>query len=470
MAVGRFFNKRIFSWKVVLSFTCLITVYFFLYQNVNSVFGQPLFFRSIMEVIQKNSPFDRMGYHHGTRVVLSMDGNTTLHGHHVVFPSNSAHPPFTLNSSSKKLSPLRSVALPVTKTDHNRHEATNNHNSSKCNGSKSCGNGPHSGPTSGSTNSNNSTKENKDNSRNVVHNSTEEIKIDIKKIPTLEEYHRLLKLNKTIPLLTLFTTWKAAKSKYIAYNNTVKNWIKLLPYVSAPVVFTNDKLLSEQCKTEGWHALPVGRTAAGGAPVLKDMFREVMTRFQSLFYAFSNADILYDDSLIQTLFVTARTQDLNKPVLLVGIRTNVQNVMPHEVITWEAMKSTAKRRGKLFLRNAEDYFITSFSYPWHSIPDVVIGRRAYDNWLVLNARKKKHLLIEISDTVLALHQTTKAGNFEGHRHRDGNYNLRLLTRLYGKIQYGAGSTICASMKSNRGLNNTVTFTRRIKLMKLCYPI
>ena len=463
MAVGRCFNKRIFSWKVAVSFTCLLTVYFFLYQNVNSVFGEPLLFRSLIEVINKNSPFDRTSYHHGTRVVLSMDGNTTLNSHHVALSPNSTHLPSSNGSltTGKELPSLKTVP-PITNRNQKSRTTNNTSNSSRSS-------------SSSSSSSSNNTQENKNNDAiasktKIIENSTSDPKVDIRNINNLEEYHRLLTVNRTLPLLTLFTTWKSAKSKYIAYNNTVKNWMKLLPYVSSPVVFTNDKFLSEQCKAEGWYALPIGRTAAGGAPVLKDMFREVMTRFQSLFYAFSNADILYDNSLIQTLFATAKTQDLNKPILMVGIRTNVQNVMPHEVITWDAMKSTAKRRGKLFLRNAEDYFITSFSYPWHSIPDVVIGRRAYDNWLVLNARKKKHLLIEISDTVLALHQTTKAGNFEGHRHRDGNYNLRLLTRLYGKIQYGAGSTICAPMKSNRGFNNTVTFTRRIKLMKLCYPI
>lgn len=466
MALGRCFNKRIFSWKVAVSFTCLLTIYFFLYQNVNSVFGEPLLFRSLMEAINKNSPFDRTTYHHGTRVVLSMDGNTTLHSQHVALSPNSTHLSSSNNvliAGGKVLSSLKSA---LQATDQRIRITNNSSNNIKCSSNNSC-----------SSNSSDKTQENKDryNDSNVINskdveNSTSEPKVDIKDINNLQEYHRLLTLNRTLPLLTLFTTWKSAKSKYIAYNNTVKNWMKLLPYVSSPVVFTHDKFLSEQCTAEGWYALPIGRTAAGGAPVLKDMFREVMTRFQSLFYAFSNADILYDNSLIQTLFATAKTQDLNKPILMVGIRTNVQNVMPHEVITWDAMKSTAKRRGKLFLRNAEDYFIASFSYPWHSIPDVVIGRRAYDNWLVLNARKKKHLLIEISDTVLALHQTTKAGNFEGHRHRDGNYNLRLLTRLYGKIQYGAGSTICAPMKSNRGLNKTVIFTRRIKLMKLCYPI
>ncbi len=32
---------------------------------------------------------------------------------------------------------------------------------------------------------------------------------------------------------------------------------------------------------------------------------------------------------------------------------------------------------------AEDYFISSRDgFPWHKIPNVVIGRVAYDNWMV----------------------------------------------------------------------------------------
>ncbi|CAI9715237.1 Hypothetical predicted protein [Octopus vulgaris] len=440
MAFCRCFNKRIFNWKIAVSFMCLVTIYFYLYQNVNSVFGHPHLFRSLIHVMNKNSPFDP---HVLSKVLKSNGDNNTLLRYLVTPSSISNH---TLSNNVTSISTRLKYQAPNESTNEAKVRP---------------------GMIDDDKSNLSSSKENT--TEDPVNHMLEQL-IDIKNISSLEEYRTLLSLNKTLPLLTLFTTMKVMKAKFIAYNNTLKNWKKLIPFVPAPIVFSSDSYLIKQCESDGWKALPIRRIAAGGAPVLKDMYKDAMSKFSTLFYAYSNADILFDDSLLQALWLTAKTQDLSKPLLIMGIRTNVLNVMPHEVITWSAMKSTAKRRGKHFLRNAEDYFITSYSYPWNTIPDVVIGRRAYDNWLVLNARKQKHNLIDASDTVLALHQTTKAGNFEGHRHRDGNYNLRLLSRRFGKIHYGAGSTICASLKTSRQADGNITLTRRTKLMNLCFPI
>jgi hypothetical protein len=54
--------------------------------------------------------------------------------------------------------------------------------------------------------------------------------------------------------------------------------------------------------------------------------------------------------------------------------------------------------------------------PWKDCPEVVVGRVAYDNWLVLNANKRRHTTIDATRTLLALHQTTKKGNGEGRSH------------------------------------------------------
>ena len=67
------------------------------------------------------------------------------------------------------------------------------------------------------------------------------------------------------------------------------------------------------------------------------------------------------------------------------------------------------KTGKLFTAWGEDYFITNSNYPWKDCPEVVVGRVAYDNWLVLNANKRRHTTIDATRTLLALHQTTKKG-------------------------------------------------------------
>lgn len=52
-------------------------------------------------------------------------------------------------------------------------------------------------------------------------------------------------------------------------------------------------------------------------------------------------------------------------------------------------------KGTLFTTNAQDYFIsTKNGYPWDTIPDFVVGRVGYDNWLVVTALTKgKHLFV-----------------------------------------------------------------------------
>jgi hypothetical protein len=57
------------------------------------------------------------------------------------------------------------------------------------------------------------------------------------------------------------------------------------------------------------------------------------------------------------------------------------------------------KTGKLFTAWGEDYFITNSNYPWKDCPEVVVGRVAYDNWLVLNANKRRHTTIDATRTL-----------------------------------------------------------------------
>ena len=249
--------------------------------------------------------------------------------------------------------------------------------------------------------------------------------------------------NESIPLLTLFTSWTDNSDKYLVHNLTVHNWLSLRPYV-IPVIFTNETEVADECRRMGWEVFPVRVAAADDIPVLKYMYQDVMEAFNTTFYAYSNGDILYTESLVDTLVGLVNSQiSLQAPVLLVGKRTNVVNVTESEGSTFENLTAIAKGRGSLFTGYAEDYFITPRVYPWKDIAEVVIGRRAYDNWLVWYARKQKQVVIDATSTLLAVHQTTIAGNYEGHGHKNGEYNHKLLVKMYKRIKYGAGLVDCA---------------------------
>ena len=288
--------------------------------------------------------------------------------------------------------------------------------------------------------------------------------------------------NEIIPLLTLFTTWNDNREKYLVHNLTVRNWSSLRPF-AIPVIFTNDALVANECKRKGWNVLPIRVTAADGIPVLKFMYEDVMTAYNTTFYAYSNSDILYTDTLIDTLASYAykldskqrtkpsvdtsihvpllKSREIQKPVLIIGKRTNVESVTENEGSTWKEITSVAKRRGKLFGIYAEDYFITPRNYPWKDIAEVVIGLRAYDNWLVYYARKQNYTVIDATSTLLAVHQTTRVGNFESRTHKNKDYDAQLLAKMYKVIKYRAGSTDCAEYHTKYELDSIVVTKRAV---------
>ena len=237
------------------------------------------------------------------------------------------------------------------------------------------------------------------------------------------------------PILTLFTTWVDHPEKNLVHQLTIRNWASLRPYV-IPVVFTNDSTVARQCQIQGWEVRSITATAADGVPILKYMYLDVMTSYETKFYAYSNSDILYTSSLIETLVpvVEKFAADIDKshPLIIVGQRTNVDNVTEVDSSTWIRLCSVAKSRGTLFRQDAQDYFITTKAYPWRDIPPLVIGRRAYDNWLVYNALREDYIVIDATGTLLAVHQTTKEGNLENHKYGNNEYNHILLTDLYKK--------------------------------------
>ena len=263
------------------------------------------------------------------------------------------------------------------------------------------------------------------------------------KTPVYKNSMAFTMLNANATLLTLFTTWQTSLEKTICHNNTVKNWNLLKPFVQ-PILFTNENDLSTQVAAMGWTVLPVSKTGRG-VPVLKNMYLDTIKVFNSTFYAYANGDILFTDTLIITL-LTVLTSNLNKskPLMMVGRRTNMDNVTAFEARDQLTITKAAEVRGTLFSPWGEDYFITMKNYPWKDIPDVIVGRRAYDNWLVLDARKRGYV-IDATETILAVHQTTYRGNYEGHSHRDRDYNHNLLVRTFRRLHYAAGKTSCAEL-------------------------
>ncbi|KAL3860680.1 hypothetical protein ACJMK2_010771 [Sinanodonta woodiana] len=273
--------------------------------------------------------------------------------------------------------------------------------------------------------------------------------------------------NKSSPnLLTLFSSWHESEEKNIVHNNTIRNWLLLKPDVTL-LAFTNDSNTSVVCRNHGFHVMPVRVAHAGDVPVLKYMYLDAMAKFNSQFYAFANSDILFTDGLINTLKYIILSSNASKiPTLIVGQRTNVNVTNTKQLSTWQNITVMARTNGELFPAFGEDYFVATPSFPWKDIKDVIIGRKGYDNYLVAYSRRNKISVIDATKTILAVHQTTSAGNFESSKHTDKEHNKQLLHEAMKNIKYESGYTTCAEYYTEIRGNITV-LNKRTSFPKYC---
>jgi len=142
--------------------------------------------------------------------------------------------------------------------------------------------------------------------------------------------------------------------------------------------------------------------------------------------------------------------------LVIGRRTNMllhnhtRLYLPHHVT------AAARHRGQLFAENAEDYFFIAFNdFPWHRVADVVIGRPAYDNYLVGLAIRQNVTVVDATRTILALHQTGSDGNMAGHRNRDSGFNGAVI----GKFNYASGRTSAAQYETKFSMDKDHNTTK-----------
>jgi len=112
---------------------------------------------------------------------------------------------------------------------------------------------------------------------------------------------------------------------------------------------------------------------------------------------------------------------------------------------------------------------SSGHFMWDIVPDFVIGRPGYDNWLVAQAlRWNVTLSVDFTRTVLAIHQTgpdgTKSG-FTAKRNRHTlNSNYELAGRYY---KFAQGVTTCLPWISGMSSEGNITFIARQHRMEVC---
>ena len=231
-------------------------------------------------------------------------------------------------------------------------------------------------------------------------------------------------------ILTLFATFKQSRRKSYIHRNTIRNWGLLSPDV-LPVLFVKLKAPSDivdNAHKRKWHIFPVPRRSESGIPVLSDY-----SLFDT-FYAYANNDILFDRNLTDTLYELIRLKKNLTNLLVVGRRRNWKINSQQSVSKLDEIGHYAKS-AKLFNIDAQDDFISIRNgYTWSTIPDFVVGRKSYDNWLAATAVAKEIPLVDATATITALHQTDAKGDHEGLKAQTGTF-FNFLYRAMAAFTY-----------------------------------
>ena len=195
--------------------------------------------------------------------------------------------------------------------------------------------------------------------------------------------------NLSAVLCVWFTTFKDEASRHHIHLNTLHNWANFIPLMQ-PVLFSSNstRQFDSIARQLGWHVYQIPRVNDHGTPYISDMLDVIMNNntYNSIFYGFANGDILFDTSLSETLMSLMNHGNSlpHEPVLVIGQRTNykMSDNLTQPVIDFYYIEQL-RARGKLFLTNAEDYFLFTPNFPRYLFKDLVIGRPAYDNYLVI---------------------------------------------------------------------------------------
>ena len=263
------------------------------------------------------------------------------------------------------------------------------------------------------------------------------------------------------PVLLLFTTFKITSERFAINNRTLYNWARLQPSVQ-PVLFTEtatDSDLTSRATSLGW-AVHVAPQLRSGYPVVSAMFKycEKIAQKSTQFIGYANSDILFSGDLTVTLkFVADVQSDLSTSeretaTFVIGKRSTLTpaEYVKHSDDRAGSQEFTATLNSTSIPRDSRlsiDYFIVSKdTFPWRDVPPFVVGKPGYDNWLVAMAVEWRLRVIDVTQTVPAIHQVVRA------KHRDSGWfssDVCLNRDLVDPFNYDVGHTACALLFTSR---------------------
>ena len=237
-----------------------------------------------------------------------------------------------------------------------------------------------------------------------------------------------------IKLLTITTTFEDLENstddayrQFVQYNFLKSTQFNIFLENVNFVVYTNSQRMTEYISKYYPNIIrrEEPKSDVFSVSMLKRLYQDAISGINSHFYMYTNGDILYDRSLINTVMYIKQLLEvrlLRNKILIVGRR---RNKVLTEYVEREQDVEVLASTGDLFIKDAQDYFIvTRDSINWNTFPEYLVGRRGYDNAMVDFAFRNEFELIDATNTITALHQSNVKGEFlwKYHNNQEHDWN------------------------------------------------
>jgi hypothetical protein len=234
--------------------------------------------------------------------------------------------------------------------------------------------------------------------------------------------------------LTIFTSPKPFRNPHIdiIQRNAIQNWKALGPEVEVVMVGDEEGMAAVAAEYGVTHIQTV-QANEFGTPYIKSIFDAARAASNSPYLCFANADMLFFPKLIEDI---RRVSSQHERFLIVGQRWDMDITSPLDFSPgWEArLRSQMRQSGRLHPPVGSDYFVFHRSQ-YDQIPDFVIGRPSWDNWMIYHGLKQGWAVVDGTPDIEIIHQNHDYSHLPGGKPPyggvEGNQNI-----AHGKASTG----------------------------------
>jgi len=210
-------------------------------------------------------------------------------------------------------------------------------------------------------------------------------------------------------MLTFFSTPKPFRGHIdVIQRNALQSWRRIDRDVEI-LLFGDDAGAAEVCAELGIRHIQNVRRNAHGTKYLADIYDQAQELAKHDLVCHVNCDIILMDDFRAAL---QQVSTERKKFLMSGRRwdVDIREPLTFDESSWaERVREMALRTNHQRPANWIDYFAFRKGLFHRRIPEFVIGRPGWDNWLLWFARASGASVVDTSEVVLAVHQNHDYG-------------------------------------------------------------